>query len=95
MIKSKLPKIKFEDDEGVFCLLQNKPFPHFEAKFKNGIKAQHTLSSEIVRLDMSDGSIYEINILRDTSYLGDFMCSVLNKTLEKMNLCVQKEIQSK
>jgi len=91
VIRSKLPKVKIEDEDGCFYLMQNTPFSNFEAKFRNGIKVRHTVSSEMMKIYMNDGSVYEINILGETSYLGKFLNSIVNKALQKMNLCIQKE----
>lgn len=89
-LKTRSQKTKFEEDEGTFTLHQNKPFPTFEAKFKTGIRVSHTLSSETMRIQMSNGQIFEINVLDDASYLGDQLNCIVKKTLEKMNICIQK-----
>lgn len=95
VIRSKIPKIRIEDEDGCFSLMQNNPFLNFEARFKNGIKVRHTLSSETMRVDMNDGSVYEIKILGDISYLGKFICSVVRKAFDKMNLCLEKDKENK
>lgn len=89
-MRARIPRVKVDDEEGIFCLTQNKPFPNFEAKFSSGERVSHTLSSETMRLQMGDGRIYEINVLDDVSYLGEHLNRLVKKTLEKMNLCIQK-----
>jgi len=91
VIRSKVPRVKIEDEDGCFYLMKTSPFPNFEARFKNGVKIRHTLSSEMVKIHMNDGSVYEINILGETSYLGNFLNAMVHKALEKMNLCLQKD----
>ena len=91
VIRSKVPRVKIEDEDGCFYLVKTSPFPNFEARFKNGVKVKHTLSSEMIKIHMNDGSIYEINILGETSYLGNYLNSIVSKALEKMNLCLQKD----
>jgi hypothetical protein len=41
LIKSKMPKCKFENKYGRFMLMKNSPFPNFEAEFKSGLKLLH------------------------------------------------------
>jgi len=88
-MKSRIPKVKIEEDEGNFCLIHNKPLPTFEAKWKTGERVSHVLSSETMRIQMTNGQILEINVLDDASYLGPHVSSIVKKTLEKMNLCIQ------
>jgi len=89
-LKSRTQKVKIEEDEGTFTLIQSKPFPTFEARFKTGERVSHTLSSETMRVQMTNGQIFEINVLDDASYLGEQLNCIVKKTLEKMNVCIQK-----
>lgn len=41
LIKSKIPKCKFENKYGKFMLMKNLPFPNFEAEFTCGTKLLH------------------------------------------------------
>lgn len=90
-MRTRVPRTKVEDEEGLFVLVQNKPFPNFEGKFITGEKVSHTLSSEIMKIQLKDGRVYEINVLDDASYLDDYLNSLVKKSLDKMNLCIQKE----
>jgi len=89
-LKTRTQRVKIEEDEGTFTLLQKKPFPTFEARFKTGEKVSHTLSSETMRIQMINGQIFEINVLDDASYLGEQLNCLVKKTLEKMNVCIQR-----
>ena len=91
VIRTKIPKVKIDDADGSFSLMQNSPFPNFEGKFRNGVKVRHTLSSEIIRIDLNDGSVCEINIQGNNSYLGSFINSIVKRTFEKINLCLEKD----
>ena len=92
-MRSRAPRVKIDDTDGKFSLTQCKPFPKFEAKFQTGEKVSHTISSETMRIQLNDGRIYDIDVLNDISYLGGKISSIVKKTFEKMNLCIQKENQ--
>ena len=89
-MRKNAPRIKVEDSEGSFYLTKNKFSNEFEAKFMNGERVYHTVSSNTMRVQMTDGRIYNINILQDPSLFEKEIHYVVKKALEKMNLCIEK-----
>lgn len=94
VIRSKLPKVKLEDKDGKYYLLHGKNFPNFEARFKDGSKLTHTVSTELIRLDTGLGNIYEINIRNDIDQLDPDTKMLVTKSLEKLNECLYIDRQS-
>ena len=89
-IRKKIPKIKIEDEDGKYYLMACKPFPIFEAKFNNGIKIYHQVSSSSLKYDMGDGNVYEIDPTSDLELLDEEMNKVIDKAFEKMEICLSK-----
>jgi hypothetical protein len=89
VIRSKSVKVRLEDKDGKYYLLHGKNFPNFEAKFKDGNKLTHTLSSEYARLELIDGNVYEINIHEDVAHLDPKTKFYVDKAFEKMNECLR------
>lgn len=50
LIKSTIPKTKFENPTGRFYLMMNEPFPNYEAYFSSDLVIKHTVSSGELRL---------------------------------------------
>lgn len=55
LIKSTIPKTRFENQNGRFYLMMNEPFPNYEAYFSDGLTIKHTVSTEDLRLISSQG----------------------------------------
>lgn len=55
LIKSTIPKTKFENPNGRFYLMMNEPFPNYEAYFSNDLVIKHTVSSGELRLVSPQG----------------------------------------
>lgn len=89
-MRTRIPRIKIEDSEGRFCLTKNVSSNEFEARFVNGEKVYHTVSSNNIRVQMRDGRIYNVNVLQDSSLIDKEINFVVKKALEKMNLCIEK-----
>ena len=55
LIKSKIPKVKFENQNGRFFLMMNEPHPNYEAYFSNGLVIKHLVSTDIMKLTTPTG----------------------------------------
>ena len=89
-IRSKTPRIKHEDEEGKFCLMQNNP-SNFEAKYKDGTLVFLTVNSENMKISLANGITYDINLRENKDDLDEFLGRIVKTTLNKMNLCKQKD----
>jgi hypothetical protein len=90
-VKSRAPKVKIEDKEGRFYLTQGKSFPSFEGKFRSGVRVTHTVSSEIMKVELPNGNIFEINIVEDMNELDEYIRDYVSKAFERLNKCLEME----
>ena len=89
-IRSKTPRIKYEDEEGRFCLMQNNP-SNFEAKYKNGTLVLAKMNSENMKITLANGIVYDINLRENIDDLDKFLGRIVKTTLDKINLCKQQD----
>lgn len=89
VIKARAPKVKIEDKEGRFYLTQGKNVPTFEGKFRSGVRVTHTVSSEIMKVELPNGNIFEINIVEDMNELDEYIKDLVSKAFERLNKCLE------
>ena len=91
LIKSKIPKCKFENKHGKFMLMKNLPFPNFEAEFKCGTKLLHQVSSDKLILRTPDGH-NEVGLTNgDLDRLEPRLKQLVAMSLRILEVCLKQE----
>lgn len=91
LIKSKIPKCKFENKYGKFLLMKNKPFPNFEAYFHAGLKLMHQVSSDKVVVKYQN-SQREINLFNgDLEKVDQMTRNQVEMAMKYLNMCLKQE----
>lgn len=90
-IKSQTPKIIIESEAGKFLLMQNTPFPNFEARLPGKIRVLYQIGSELLRVQRQLGLDTEINVYQDLDVLEPSLKEVVEVCIEGLKQCLHRE----
>lgn len=91
VIKSRTPKVVVESESGKFMLMQNTPFPNFEARLTGSIRVLYQIGSELLKVQRLVGLDTEINLYQDLDALEPVLKEVVEICMEGLKQWLQKE----
>jgi len=91
LIKSKIPRGRYENNIGRFILMRNQPFPNYEAYFNSGRVLTHQVSSDKVLI--KDGvKNFEIGLFnKDLESLDPVLKEEVEAAMKFLNVCLEQE----
>jgi len=91
VVKSKTPKVVVEEQNCTCMLMQNSPFPNFEANFRNGVRVTYQVGCEEFVINAASGFAIKVNPYQDLDHLDAQTKQVLDASMDGLKKCLSKE----
>lgn len=91
VVESKTPKLLIEDENAVYMLMRNTPFPNFEVDFRDGVRVSYQVGNEVFTVHPLAGGSIDINPYQDLGSLNSELYAIIEKSMRGLKRALMKE----